>query len=160
MAKTGRWRARRMNRLPQEGTWEERLAQMKATWSLHPFWKLLGLEPIALGDGYSKIRVAFEPERHGPWPHGGLLCSLVDTSIALALYTTYGPDDEDVTAHATADLNISFLDSMQGDELLAEGRIIRRAQSAAFGTSEVRDNRGNLIAIGRATFLIRREPPS
>lgn len=158
MAKAGRWRAGKMARLPQEGTWTERLAQMKATWGLHPFWKLLGLDPVGLGDGYSKMRVAFEPEKHGPWPHGGLLCSLLDTSIAMALYTTYGPDDEDVVAHATADLNISFLDSMQGDELLAEGRIIRRARTAAFGTSEVRDNKGNLVAIGRATFLIRREP--
>ncbi len=157
MAKAGRWRAGKMGRLPQEGTWEERLAHVKTTWGLHPFWKLLGLEPVELGDGYAKVRVAFEREKHGPWPHGGLLSSLADTSMAMALYTTYGPDDEDVVAHATADLNVSFLDSMQGDELLAEGRIIRRARTAAFGTSEVRDNTGNLIAIGRATFLIRRE---
>jgi len=76
----------------------------------------------------------------------------------LALYTTYGPEDEDVVAHATADLKISFLDSMQGDELLAEGRIIRKARMAAFGTSGIRDSKGTLIAVGRATFLIRREP--
>ena len=47
---------------------------------------------------------------------------------------------------------------LRDDELLAEGRIIRRARTAAFGTSEIRDNNGNLVAIGRATFLIRREP--
>ena len=133
---------------------------MKSTWNFHPFWRLLGIEPVQLGPGYCKVRVAYEPAKHGPWPHGGLLCSLVDTSIAMALYTAYGPEDNDVTAHATADLNISFLDSMQGDELFAEGRILRKGRAAAFGTSEVRDGSGALIAVGRATFLIRREPPN
>jgi uncharacterized protein (TIGR00369 family) len=158
MSKAGRWRAEQMPRLPQGATWEERLALMKSTWTPRPFWKLLGMEPVQLGPGYSKLRVALQPAKHGRWPHGGLLSSMVDSSIGLALYTTYGPEDEDVVAHATADLNISFLDSMQGDELFAEGRIIRKARTAAFGTSEIRDSKGTLIAVGRATFLIRREP--
>jgi uncharacterized protein (TIGR00369 family) len=147
-----------MPRLPEAATWEERLALMKSTWTPRPFWELLGMEPVQLGPGYSKLRVTLEPAKHGHWPHGGLLSSLVDSSIGLALYTTYGSQDEDVVAHATADLNISFLESMQGDELFAEGRIIRKARMAAFGTSEIRDSKGTLIAVGRATFLIRREP--
>jgi uncharacterized protein (TIGR00369 family) len=157
MAKVGRWRAEQMPRLPQEGTWEERLALMKVTWTPRPFWTLLDMEPVQLGPGYSKLRVVLQPTKHGRWPHGGLLSSMVDSSIGLALYTTYGPEDEDVVAHATADLNITFLDSMQGDELFAEGRIIRKARMAAFGTSEIRDGKGTLIAVGRATYLIRRE---
>ena len=158
MPKVGRWLAEEMPRLPEAPTWEERLALMKATWTRRPFWKLLGMEPVQLGPGYSKLRVVLKPAKHGRWPHGGLLSSLVDSSIGLALYTTYGPEDEDIVAHATADLNISFLDSMQGNELFAEGRIIRKARMAAFGTSEIRDSKGTLIAVGRATFLIRREP--
>ena len=158
MPKVGRWRAEQMPRLPEAPTWEERLALMKATWTGRPFWKLLGMDPIQLGPGYSKLRVVLKPAKHGRWPHGGLLSSMVDSSIGLALYTTYGPEDEDIVAHATSDLNISFLDSMQGNELFAEGRIIRRARMAAFGTSEIRDSQGTLIAVGRATFLIRREP--
>ena len=157
--KTGRWHASDMGRLPQEGTWEERLEQARS-WALHPFWKLLGLEPVALGPGYGKVRVLFDRERHGPWPHGGLLSALVDTSIALALYTTYGEGDEDVVAHATTDLNITFLSSMEGSELYGEGRILRRARAAAFGASEVKDDRGVLVAVGRATFLIRRRDSS
>ena len=158
MPKVGRWRAEEMPRLPEAPTWEERLALLKATWTRRPFWKLLGMDPVQLGPGYSKLQVVLQPAKHGRWPHGGLLSSMVDSSIGLALYTTYGPEDEDVVAHATADLNISFLDSMQGNELFAEGRIIRRARMAAFGTSEIRDSKGTLIAVGRATYLIRREP--
>lgn len=157
MPKAGRWREVGKRRLPEAATWEERLALMKSTWKLHPFWNLLGIEPVQLGPGYSRLRLALQPDKHGLWPHGGLLSSLVDTSIALALYTTYGPEDEDVVAHATSDLNVTFVDSMQGEELFAEGRIIRKARTAAFGSSEIRDRKGTLIAVGRATLLLRRQ---
>ena len=79
-------------------------------------------------------------------------------AAVVALFTTYGAGDDDVIAHATADLNVSFLDSVEGDDLFAEGRIVRKARTAAFGTTEVRDAGDRLIALGRATFLIRREP--
>ncbi len=157
MPKKGRWQQRSVPRLPQDATWEERLALVQSSWALHPFWRLLGVEVVGLGPSYSKLRVALSRRKHGPWPHGGLLSSLVDMSVAMALFTTYGPDDDDVIAHATADLNVTFIDAMQGDELFAEGRIVRRARIAAFGTSEVRDRDGRLIALGRSTYLIRRQ---
>ena len=74
-----------MPRLPQAATWEERLALLKATWTPRPFWKLLGMEPVQLGPGYSKLRLRLQPAKHGRWPHGGLLSSMVDSSIGLAL---------------------------------------------------------------------------
>lgn len=157
MAKSSRWQQRSMPRLLQTGTWEERLAQVRS-WDLHPFWRLLGVEVVGLGPASSRLHVVLDPEKHGAWPHGGLLSSLVDMAVAIALFTTYGPDDEDVTAHATADLNVSFVDSVEGSDLFAEGRIVRRARGVAFGVADIRDAGGRLVALGRATFLIRREP--
>lgn len=159
MTKAGRWHARSPRRLPEASTWEERLALVRSSWELHPFWKLLGVEVVDLGPGYGKVHVSLDKSKHGDWPHGGLLSSLVDMSVAMALWTTYGPEDEDVVAHATSDLNVTFVDAMQGRDLFAEGRIVRRARLAAFGTSEVRDGTGRLVALGRATFLIRRQTP-
>lgn len=159
MTKAGRWHARSSRRLPEAGTWEERLTLVRSSWELHPYWKLLGVEVVGLGPGYGKVHVSLDKRRHGAWPHGGLMSSLVDMSVAMALYTTYGPEDEDVVAHATSDLNVTFIDAMDGSDLFAEGRIVRRARLVAFGTSEVRDGTGRLVALGRATFLIRREAP-
>ena len=156
MARASRWQQRGMPRLSQTGTWEERLAQVRS-WDLHPFWQLLGGEVVGLGPASSKLHVALDPEKHGRWPHGGLLSSLVDMAVAIALFTTYGPEDDDVTAHATADLNVTFVDSVEGRDLFAEGRIVRKARTVAFGTADIRDGSGRLIALGRATFLIRRE---
>ena len=157
MARSGRWQQRQMPRIPQTGSWEERLAQVQS-WDLHPFWHLLGVEVVGLGPASSRLHVALDPVKHGAWPHGGLLSSLVDMAVAMALYTTYGPEDDDVTAHATADLNVTFLDAVEGTDLFAEGRIVRKARAVAFGTAEVRDGAVRLIALGRATFLIRRKP--
>ncbi len=146
-----------MQRLPQTGTWEERLALVRS-WDRHPYWRLLGVEVVGLGPGSSRLHVALDPVKHGAWPHGGLLSSLVDMAAVMALFATYGPEDDDVIAHATADLNVTFLDAVEGQDLFAEGRIVRKARTAAFGTTEVRDASDRLIALGRATFLIRREP--
>ena len=159
MTKAGRWHARYPRRLPDASTWEERLALVRSSWEFHPFWRLLGVEVVGLGPGYGKVHVTMDKSRHGDWPHGGLMSSMVDMSVAMALFTTYGPEDEDVVAHATSDLNVTFLDAVEGRDLFAEGRIVRRARLAAFGTSEVRDGADRLVALGRATFLIRRQAP-
>jgi len=156
MAKGSRWQQRQMPRIPETGTWEERLAHVRS-WDLHPFWGLLGVEVVGLGPASSQLHVALDPAKHGAWPHGGLISSLVDMAVAMALFAAYGPEDEDVTAHATADLNVTFLDAVEGTELFAEGRIVRKARTVAFGTAELRDGAGRLIALGRATFLIRRK---
>ena len=158
MAKASRWQHRRMPRLSQTGSWEERLAEVRS-WELHPFWHLLGAEIVGLGSASCRLHVALDPMKHGAWPHGGLLSSLVDMAVAIALFTTYGSEDDDVTAHATADLNVTFVDAVEGSDLFAEGRIARKARTVAFGTAEIRDGSGRLIALGRATFLIRREGP-
>lgn len=157
MARASRWHQPRMPRVPQTGTWEERLANVQS-WDLHPFWRLLGVEVVGLGPASSRLHVALDPVKHGAWPHGGLLSSLVDMAVAMALFATYGPEDEDVTAHATADSNVTFVDAVEGSDLFAEGRIVRKARTVAFGAAEVRDAGGRLVALGRATFLIRREP--
>ena len=157
MPKASRWHQPRMPRLSQAGTWEERLAEVRS-WDLHPFWRLLGVEVVGLGPGSSRLHVPLDPNKHGAWPHGGLLSSLVDMEVAIALFTTYGPEDDDVAAHATTDLNVTFVDAVEGSDLFAEGRIVRKARTVAFGAAEVRDAGGRLVAVGRATFLIRREP--
>jgi uncharacterized protein (TIGR00369 family) len=147
-----------MPRLSPTGSWEDRLDEVRS-WDLHPFWHLLGAEVVGLGPASSKLHVALDPTKHGAWPHGGFLSGLVDMSVGIALYTTYGPDDEDVTAHATADLNVTFVDAAEGRDLFAEGHIVRKARTVAFGTAEICDGSGRLIALGRATFVIRHEGP-
>ncbi len=54
----------------------------------------------------------------------------------------------------TLDLNVSFLAAGSGDEIVAEGRIIKRGRTIAFGEATITDGAGTLLAIGRATYMI------
>jgi uncharacterized protein (TIGR00369 family) len=53
----------------------------------------------------------------------------------------------------TLDMNVSFIGAGTGD-VYAEGRIIRRGRSVAFGEASITDAAGKLLAVGRATYMI------
>jgi len=53
----------------------------------------------------------------------------------------------------TLDMNVSFIGAGSGD-VYAEGRILRRGRSVAFGEATITDVAGKLLAVGRATYMI------
>jgi uncharacterized protein (TIGR00369 family) len=85
--------------------------------------------------------------------HGGVLATLVDAAVGGAL-GTYGTAAAGGVDQATLDLNVTFIAAARGDVLLAEGRILRRGRSIAFGETRVTDTAGTLVALGRATYMI------
>jgi uncharacterized protein (TIGR00369 family) len=119
------------------------------------FWRYLGIEVEAAGEGWVKLRVAMRDELRnaaGAPVHGGVLATLVDAAVGGAL-GTYGSAASGGVDQATLDLNVTFIAAARGDALLAEGRILRRGRSIAFGETRVTDVAGTLVAIGRATYM-------
>jgi uncharacterized protein (TIGR00369 family) len=53
----------------------------------------------------------------------------------------------------TLDMNVSFIGASTGD-VFAEGRILRRGRTIAFGEATITDAAGKLVAAGRATYMI------
>ena len=82
-----------------------------------------------------------------------MLATLVDAAVGGAL-GTYGSAAAGGVAQATLDLNVTYIAAAKGDALLAEGKIIRRGRSIAFGETRVTDTNGTLVALGRATYMI------
>jgi acyl-CoA thioesterase len=120
------------------------------------FWQHLGVEVEAAGEGWVRLRVAIRDDLRnaaGAPVHGGVLATLVDAAVGGAL-GTYGTASSGGVDQATLDLNVSFVGTARGDTLLAEGRIIRRGRSIAFGETRVTDAAGTLVAVGRATYMI------
>ncbi len=154
MTRSARWRIG-LGDLQLGDDWTANTARLRQRFESNAYWSLLGVKVDALGAGWSRLHCAYDPARHGPWPHGGLVASMVDMAVAAALYTLYR-DDPDILSHATADLNVSYVDSIDGNDLWAEGRVVRKGRSAAFGAVEVRDGTGRVLALGRATYLLRR----
>ncbi len=154
MSRAARWRIG-LGDLGLGDDWQRNTERLGQRFEANEYWALLGVKVEALGPGWSRLHCVYDPSRHGPWPHGGLLSSMVDMSVAAAVYTTYG-DDRDLLSHATSDLNVSFLDAIDDNDLYAEGRVLRKGRAAAVGAVEIRDGHGRLLAVGRATYLLRR----
>jgi uncharacterized protein (TIGR00369 family) len=135
---------------------EDLLAGVRERAHANLFWRYLGIEVEAAGEGWVRLRVPLRDELRnaaGAPVHGGVLATLVDAAIGGAL-GTYGSAAAGGVDQATLDLNVSFVGAARGDGLLAEGRIIRRGRTIAFGETRVTDAAGNLVALGRATYMI------
>lgn len=107
----------------------ERLALTSARGRANRFWATLGIEVVEAGEGWVRLRVLVRDDlRNAPGApvHGGVLATLVDAAVGGAL-GTYGD---------------------------AEGRILRRGRTIAFGEARVTDAAGTLVAVGRATYMI------
>jgi acyl-CoA thioesterase len=120
------------------------------------FWRHLGVEVDSAGDGWVRLRVAVRDElRNGPGApmHGGVLSSLVDMAVGGALATTQERAEGGVN-QVTLDLNVSFVAAATAGVVVAEGRLLRRGRSVAFGEARITDEAGRLLAVGRATYMI------
>lgn len=122
------------------------------------FWRYLGVEVLAAEEGYVRLRVPVRDElcnAAGAPLHGGAISALVDAAVGGALSTLH-EFAAGGTGQATLDLNVSFLGAVRGGGVVAEGRILKRGGTIAFGEAELRDDEGALVAKGRVTYMILR----
>jgi uncharacterized protein (TIGR00369 family) len=120
------------------------------------FWRYLGIEVEEAREGWVRLRVPVRDELRnaaGAPVHGGVYSALVDAAVGGALGTLHA-DSAGGVGQTTLDLNVSFLAAAREGDVFAEGRIIRKGRTIAFGEATIRDGTGHLIAIGRATYLI------
>jgi uncharacterized protein (TIGR00369 family) len=87
--------------------------------------------------------------------HGGVYAALVDAAIGCAL-ATVNPESAGGVGQTTLDLNVTYLAAARGPTIFAEGTLLRRGRTVAFGEVRVTDDAGALLAVGRATYLILR----
>src|SRR5262245_4527078 len=119
------------------------------------FWRHLGVEVDGAGEGWVHLRVPVRDEIRNAASapvHGGVYSALVDMAVGGALGTLHAEAQGGV-GQTTLDLNVSFLAAARGD-LLAEGRIIKRGRTIAFGEATIRDTAGTVVAVGGATYMI------
>ena len=120
------------------------------------FWRYLGVQVDDAGEGWVRLRVPVGDglrNAAGAPVHGGVLSALVDMAVGGALGTTHDNAAGGV-GQATLDLNVSFLAAAGDGDIVAEGRLLRRGRSVAFGEARITDGAGKLIAVGRATYML------
>jgi acyl-CoA thioesterase len=122
------------------------------------FWRYLGIEVVDAKPGWVRLSVPIRDEIRnaaGAPVHGGVYSALVDTAVGGALSTLHEASAGGV-GQTTLDLNVSFLSGATEGEIFAEGRILRRGRTIAFGESTISDREGKVLAVGRATYMILR----
>ena len=120
------------------------------------FWRYLGVQVDDAGEGWVRLRVPVQDglrNAAGAPVHGGVLSALVDMAVGGALGTTHDNAAGGV-GQATLDLNVSFLAAAGDGDIVAEGRLLRRGRSVAFGEARITDGGGKLVAVGRATYML------
>ena len=131
------------------------LAAVRERANANLYWRTLGVQVEDAREGWVRLRVAARDElRNAPGApvHGGVLSALVDMAVGGALSTLHSAAAGGV-GQSTLDLNVSFLAAARGD-VIAEGRILRRGRTIAFGEASISDGEGTVVAVGRATYMI------
>jgi len=117
---------------------------------LSPYQRWLGIELVRAEPGTVEIRLPFRDEflraDGSDWYHGGVLAALIDIAGDYALVTQVG------SGLPTIDLRIDWLKPSRRGSLTAVGRAVKVGRSICVADVEVRDQQGEVVAIGRGTY--------
>jgi uncharacterized protein (TIGR00369 family) len=85
--------------------------------------------------------------------HGGLLATLADTAMGLAVRTRLEPGSR----HVTIQLGVQFLSPGRPGRIVARGRVVRTGRQIANAEADVVDAGGKLLARAQSTVAVMAE---
>jgi uncharacterized protein (TIGR00369 family) len=120
-----------------------------------PFTQRLGIEFVEGREGYAKLRLRFQKENStaGDALHGGAIASLIDTTGAMAAWTTA----EILSPRyfgSTVGVNVNYLSAVIGEDAFAEGQVLKRGKEIIHCDVRVANASGKLCAQGTVVYRI------
>ena len=114
---------------------------------------LIGYRTAQWREGYGEVQLAIGPQHLNTigLVHGGIYMSLLDVALGHAVSFCTVPGNARFST--TVSLTTSFLKGAKGGVLTAIGRVEGLEGRMATGAGEVRDEGGELCAVGQATFM-------
>jgi uncharacterized protein (TIGR00369 family) len=133
---------------------------MKKPIALSPFGRHIGVEVLEAGDGFARVRLPYRPELTNPAGrlHGGVIATAADTSMAVAVGSVLG-ELGGPGRHSTVKLEIKYKASVTDGEIIVEAKVTRRKPSVFLGEAVVKNGNGQVVAIAKATFMVRDKAP-
>ena len=131
-------------------TYDEELVKDRV--NRFPFVRLMGMKLLSCSGGKSVIRCRVRQvlKNSGETLHGGVVGTLVDMSVATALRSAL-PLTSRMT---TVEYKVNLLKPVSGGAITAHGSVIRLGKTIAVGSTEIRNEAGEPVAFGSATFYI------
>jgi len=119
----------------------------------NPLYKLVGIHIEEASAGRALSRLRPKPEVCWPFPnqpHGGVLFTLMDTTMAWAVLSLLKSDRNCLTIH----LDIQYIAPAKGDYFVCAAEVSEQTRSMSFLSAEIRDSEDQLLAVGQASFRI------
>jgi uncharacterized protein (TIGR00369 family) len=119
------------------------------------FYRWAGIELVDARPGEAEVAFEAGPEHVNlqGLVHGGMLATLADTAMGLAVRTTLGSGRR----HVTVQLGIEFLSPGRRGRIVARGRTVKVGRQLGFAGADVVDERGRLLARARSTLSVTAE---
>ncbi len=129
--------------------------RMAAVIARTPFMKHLAMEFVDAGAGWARLRMRYQDENSTASKalHGGAISALIDTTGAMAAWTTA----EVATPRyfgSTVGINVNYLSAAIGEDIVAEGRVLKRGKEIIYSDVRVTNGAGKLLAQGTVVYRI------
>ncbi len=132
---------------------EEYFKQLKDLINQSPYYQLLGMEVKKVGNGASRLQMAFKKELTHPYGtvHGGAIASLADSAMALALLSLVEPQH----MVAAIEFKINYFAPVNQGRVIAHAKILHKESRTAVGDVKVTNEKGEVVAKVIATYSIK-----
>jgi uncharacterized protein (TIGR00369 family) len=123
-------------------------------WDRIYFPAYLGLQLEEVRTDYARMRLPFKPELEQPAGvvHGGAIAAVLDSVVVPAIGQAYAADS---ARFVTVDMHIQYVGAAVGEDLVAEGWIVRRGKRVVFCEAEVHGGTtGRMIAKSMLTYNV------
>ena len=116
-------------------------------------YQALGIQIEAAQDGQARSRLIQEPALCWPFPeqpHGGVLFTLMDTTMAWAIWSLLEPGFNSTTVN----IDIHFTRPAKSDMFVCTAWSTHKTGRSSFVRADIHNPDGELVAMGQGTFRI------
>ena len=117
------------------------------------YWKHLGMSTVVAADGAIRVQLPVNENLKQYYGnlHGGVIASLIDSAISVAINQQLEPGE----GAFTVEIKINYLRAINEGTLWCDGKVIQKGKRIVVGQGEVKNDAGELLALGTATFMVR-----
>lgn len=116
------------------------------------YYRLLSMEVVDIGMGYSRVEVDLREKHTNPFGsiHGGVYSSIIDTSAYWSAYCEL----EESAGLTTIDIDVNILSMISSGFVIVEGRSIKVGRSVCLTEASAKDESGKLLAYGTSKLMV------
>jgi uncharacterized protein (TIGR00369 family) len=116
-------------------------------------YQALGIQIEAAEDGKARSRLIPKPALCWPFPeqpHGGVLFTLIDTTMAWAIWSQLDPGFNSTTVN----IDIHFTRPAKSDVFVCTAWSKHKTRRSSFVRADIQNRNGELVAMGQGVFRI------